>query len=267
MHTPLLRTLSRLLESSAEASAPDANRAHTLDRAWSRRGFVGAAGVATGLVLSGCHDDSPTAFTPAGRADARPRGDQRVAIIGAGLAGLTCAWRLRQNGVTASVFEASARLGGRCWTNRDTFGPQLAERGGELIDQGHATIRQLAQELGLVLDNVLAAEPAGTEAQLWFGGAPYAYRQAIEDLKPVWQPLKRDLVEAGFPTLYTQSTAAGRALDAMSVRTWIETRVPGGINSRIGALLDVAYNIEYGAETSDQAALNLVYLLGGVGQG
>jgi monoamine oxidase len=37
--------------------------------------------------------------------------------------------------------------------------------------------------------------------------------------------------------------------------------VPGGHSSRFGRLLDVAYNEEYGAETTDQAALNLMYLL------
>jgi len=47
----------------------------------------------------------------------------------------------------------------------------------------------------------------------------------------------------------------------MSVRDWIE-RVPGGGSSRLGRLLDVAYALEYGAPTSDQSALNLVYLLG-----
>jgi monoamine oxidase len=48
----------------------------------------------------------------------------------------------------------------------------------------------------------------------------------------------------------------------MSVYDWIESRVPGGHRSPLGQLLDVAYNIEYGAESTDQAALNLVYLLG-----
>ena len=48
----------------------------------------------------------------------------------------------------------------------------------------------------------------------------------------------------------------------MSVYEWIESRVPGGHDSPLGRLLDVAYNIEYGAETTDQSALNLVYLLG-----
>ncbi len=43
--------------------------------------------------------------------------------------------------------------------------------------------------------------------------------------------------------------------------------MPGGISSRLGQLLDVAYNIEYGAESSEQSSLNLLYLLGYSGQG
>ena len=48
----------------------------------------------------------------------------------------------------------------------------------------------------------------------------------------------------------------------MSVAEWIDSRVAGGRKSSIGALLDVAYAIEYGADTTDQSALNFVYLLG-----
>jgi monoamine oxidase len=48
----------------------------------------------------------------------------------------------------------------------------------------------------------------------------------------------------------------------MSVIDWIEESVPGGLSSRFGQLLDVAYNIEYGAESSRQSSLNLLYLLG-----
>jgi len=53
----------------------------------------------------------------------------------------------------------------------------------------------------------------------------------------------------------------------MSIIDWINESVPGGIDSRLGQLLDVAYNIEYGAESSEQSALNLLYLLGYSGQG
>jgi monoamine oxidase len=191
-----------------------------------------------------------------------------VAVIGAGLAGLTCAYRLRQRGIDVTVYEANTRLGGRCWTNRASFDAgQVAEHGGELIDQSHTTIRQLAQELGLTLDNVLAAEPNGSEPFFWFGGGRYPLADTLRDLKAVWQPLKRDYQAAGYPTLYTSSTAAGRALDAMSIADWIATRVPGGLDSRLGQLLAVAYTIEYGGEVQDQSALNLIYLLGAVGQG
>ncbi len=43
----------------------------------------------------------------------------KIAIIGGGLAGLTCAWYLKKNGVTdISVFEASERIGGKLKTDR-----------------------------------------------------------------------------------------------------------------------------------------------------
>src|SRR5205823_5742042 len=67
---------------------------------------------------------------------------------------------------------------------------------------------------------------------------------------------------ASYPTTYRINTPGGIALDNMSAYDWIERKVPGGHTSPMGQLLDVAYNIEYGAETTDQSALNLVYLLG-----
>jgi monoamine oxidase len=53
----------------------------------------------------------------------------------------------------------------------------------------------------------------------------------------------------------------------MSVVDWINESVPGGMGSRLGQLLEVAYTIEYGADASQQSSLNLLYLLGFKGQG
>ena len=192
----------------------------------------------------------------------------RIAIVGAGLAGLTCASRLAQNGINADIYEANTRLGGRCWSLTGAFDEgQLVERGGELIDQGHTAIRQLCQELRLDLDNLLAAEPAGTEPFFYFNGAPYTYADAVADLKSIWKKLKDDLSAAPFPTTYYQSTERARQLDNMSIIDWLNESVPGGATSRLGRLLDVAYNIEYGDECSAQSALNLIYLLGYSGPG
>ena len=51
-------------------------------------------------------------LTPVARGAVAPR----IVIVGAGLAGLTCAYRLKQAGYAAEVYEASDRIGGRCWT-------------------------------------------------------------------------------------------------------------------------------------------------------
>ncbi|TMD12635.1 MAG: FAD-dependent oxidoreductase [Chloroflexi bacterium] len=47
----------------------------------------------------------------------------------------------------------------------------------------------------------------------------------------------------------------------MSLYDYIETYVAGGHASPMGRLLDVAYNTEYGNETTVQSSLNLIYLL------
>lgn len=227
----------------------------------SRRSFLGRTAALGALGFSGV-------TMPGMLSAARSVTSPRVVVVGAGLAGLTCAYRLRQAGVTATVFDANTRLGGRCWTQRGAFADgQLAEHGGELIDQGHTTIRQLIQELGLVTDNLLQAEANGTEPFYYFGGAHYSYAEAVADLKQIWQKMHRDLSEASYPTLYNSFTPRGAALDQMSIIDWINETVPGGLNSRLGQLLDVAYNIEYGGESNTQSSLNLLYLLGYSGPG
>ena len=221
-----------------------------------RRQFLGAAGAATAAIA---------AWSPARTFGATPA---RVVVVGGGLAGLTCAYRLRRSGVDATVYEASERWGGRCWTLRGHFADgQIAERGGELIDTGHLEIRQLCQELRLPLDNLFQATPNGTEVLQYFGGQPYTLAQAEADFNGVYQKLHRDTSEASYPTTYLSSTPRGRELDAMTLYDWIEESVPGGHRSKFGQLLDVAYNIEYGAETTQQSALNLIYLMGYSGQG
>jgi monoamine oxidase len=87
------------------------------------------------------------------------------------------------------------------------------------------------------------------------------------DLKVIWQQIHSDTTAAGYPTLYNSSTVRGRQLDQMSLYQWIENFVPGGHGSPLGQMLDVAYNIEYGAETTVQSSLNMLYLLGFVGPG
>jgi monoamine oxidase len=139
---------------------------------------------------------------------------------------------------------------------------QVSEFCGELIDTGHTTIRRLASRFNLATVDLNAAQPSGTEDTYWFFGSAYPRAQAHADFQPVHLTLNDQIKATGYPTTFASSTAAGRRFDAMSVFDWIDAYVPGGHGSRLGGLLDAAYNIEYGAETRDQAALNLMYLLG-----
>jgi len=187
----------------------------------------------------------------------------RIAIVGAGIAGLTAAHVLARSGVTATVFERSDRVGGRMHSHGGGYWAegQTSEWCGEFIDTGHVTIRALAQEFGLALTDLLAAGPALSSETFFVDGRHYPREQAGADFHPVRDAVERDRCAAG-ATSWSAATDAGIELDEMSVHDWIESRVPGGHGSPMGRLLDVAYASEYAADTTDQSALNLVHMLG-----
>ncbi|MDH4873516.1 NAD(P)/FAD-dependent oxidoreductase [Pseudomonas sp. BN515] len=254
--TPLLsrlQALSRLAGSTPETT--DFHQALALQR--SRRDVLKAAGIA-GVVLAGGGLPKFAEAAPSGGS-----GSIGVAVIGAGLAGLSCAYELKKSGVSATVFEASTRLGGRCFSNRSTFPGQIAENGGELIDGYHVETLRLAKELGLQVDDLLAYDKAqGGEDIYFFAGQRYGVEEAFADFQTIQAQLASEVKAAPFPTLWNSYTARGQVLDKMSITEWINRYVPGGNASRLGRLLDVAYEIEYGAACSEQSALNLIYLLG-----
>jgi protoporphyrinogen/coproporphyrinogen III oxidase len=70
-----------------------------------------------------------------------------AAVVGAGLAGLTAGFRLRQAGWRVTVFEASGRAGGRVQTvRREGF---LIDTGASALAQSYSAYFSLAEELGL----------------------------------------------------------------------------------------------------------------------
>lgn len=253
--TPLLRSLVRLAREHHRAQALGLDVRTVRDaagpagRGLSRRGFLAGSALAAGALAA------PRATQAQGQA--------RIAIVGAGIAGLAAALKLADNGVAATVYEAGNRIGGRMFSNTGYFDQgQVFEWCGELIDSGHETIIRLAQRFGLVLDDLHAAEPRGSEETYRFFGQYYPKAQADRDFKAIAPLLREDLRLAGPSTTVFESTPWGRLLNRMSLYDWIEWRVPGGHRSPLGALLDTAYFIELNSDTREQSALNLVYLLG-----
>ncbi len=111
--------------------------------------------------------------------------DARVVVIGAGLAGVTAAYRLAQAGVGVQLFESRDRVGGRCWTARGFADGQTAEHGGEFIDTRHVHIIGLAKELGLDLDDLWKGWVDGSLWPNWVGGKLLDHHQIQDQIHPI----------------------------------------------------------------------------------
>jgi monoamine oxidase len=217
---------------------------------WSRRDFLrtlGAAGAAG--ALSSCATLAPS-----------PKRTVKgpVVILGGGIAGLTAAWRLWQQGVDCEVFEASERFGGRMFTKRDFNGDRMfCELGGELVDTNHTALIGLAKECGLGIQPLKKGEKGVDFYHV--GGKVFTDRELI----PAFQPLaKRIAADAeGLTDAQDEYTAKAKRLDRISLQTYLAGSrhdTPAWLIE----MLDVAYCCEYGVDTRHQSALNLVNFIG-----
>ncbi len=181
------------------------------------------------------------------RLSALAASEAQVAIVGAGLAGLTAAHDLARAGVRATVYEGSTRLGGRCFSIR-SFPDQIAEHGGEFIDTDHTAIRKLAEELQLPLDDVLAAQPSGTTSLYAFGNG-YSLAQAQRDYVALYPVIQSQAKQIG-DFSYRGASKVARALDRISLGDWIAKYVPGGRASNLGKLIEDAITEETAADAT-----------------
>jgi monoamine oxidase len=181
----------------------------------SRRDFLRFGGIAgASAVLAGCElGSSDPAPAPSPSSDGA-----RVAIVGAGLAGLTAAYRLHQAGVRSTVFEARDRAGGRCWSARDFRGGQVAEHGGEFVDTRHVHLRVLVEELGLELDDLWDAWIPGSTWLTYVDGELAKGRDVLAPLEPAVDRLL-ELAAVG-PLAAGRTPPRLAAFDERTARDW-----------------------------------------------
>lgn len=191
-----------------------------------------------------------------------------VAVVGAGVAGLTAAVALLDAGIVPTVFEAADYVGGRMHsTDKPWLGAHRTEWCAELVNSDHATMLGHIRRLGIPTRDRERVQPGLDE--LWMlCGESYAAADALHD----YDSGVRAIVEAqaaaiGMPGSWIPTGDAARELDALSVHEWIEQHVPGGHGSRLGALLDLGYTIECGVDSRRQSAINLVRQLAGLAPG
>ena len=216
-------------------------------------GTVGAAALIP--LASACGDNiTPQAEGPG------------VVIIGAGTAGLTAAHFLKQAGVRADVYEASMRVGGRMWTDRESYeNGQLVELGGELVDSDHVVMQALCTTLGLQLDDLPEAT-LGLAQDLFFfttgmGGAPAVIDEAA--IVAAFTPVAAKMEMVATIAEGTDDAAADEyaRIDAMSIPEFLQEEAGLAASTLIRRILEVAYTEEYGLEAAEQSAWNLIYLI------
>jgi monoamine oxidase len=245
--TPLvgrIRALARAVLVSERTGIP---ADELLEFGRSRRRFLQAAGVAVaaGTLGAGC------ATAPRGREGDGPR----VAIIGAGVAGLHCAHLLKKAGVYATLYEAADRTGGRMFTKADLLNPgQTVELGGEFIDSGHEDILNLCREFKLELLDM--REDTGlVDTAYFFGGKHYTDRQVLEALKPHVTRITGDIALMDLDS----SDERFARLDRTSLSDYLtELRIDGWFRD----LLEVAFVTEYGLDAPEQSVMNMLCLIG-----
>ena len=228
------------------------------ERGMSRRQFVaGTAAVAAVAALDACAPASPTPGVTPSRGD----GGEPVIIVGAGIAGLTAGYRLRQAGVPFRIYEAQNRVGGRMYSLRNFFADgQVCELGGELIDTNHERIQSLAQELDIVLDDLSKDDPTVRHETCFFDGALRSERDVVAAFVPVAQRIVAAISPFAANTEfgYSDAPAPALALDRMSITQWLDSV---GVSGWFRRLIDVAYTTEYGLPPDRQSALNFVLMI------
>lgn len=127
--TPVLRSILRLAREHCDAErsgiSPAELRERRLERRYSRREFLGrAGGVGATIAVAGSG-----AFA---RPTTAANSSRRVAIVGAGIAGLNAALTLQDKGIASTVYEASDRIGGRMHSDERL----LVERAGQRVLRG-----------------------------------------------------------------------------------------------------------------------------------
>jgi monoamine oxidase len=138
----------------------------------------------------------------------------RVAIVGAGLAGLTAARELGRRGAESVIFDPRDRVGGRVWTSRDFANGGHAELGADLIEDEQDCVLELAKASGCTPVRILRGG-FGFHAT----GDPGMTRYI-----PGWEKLEKrlqPLVDAYKVSEQRWDTAIARRLACESVGAWL----------------------------------------------
>ena len=157
----------------------------------------------------------------------------RVGVVGAGLAGLSCAHRLASQGCIVQVFEGRERVGGRVTWVQAADG-SVAEGGGEFVGTEHLAWHTYAKHFHLKLERV--AEDVGGPWPLKVDGRllSVAETQSLaQELRALCVSLNERAAEINVERPWEGPKAGD--LDRSSVQEWLTGQKVSGAARRVFA--------------------------------
>lgn len=268
---PFLNTLRKaffLIEKSKETGTPvDELLEQANARALHRRRFIGdvfktgAALSAAGL-LNGCRraadlfPEEPVQQIPS---SAFKISQPNIVVLGAGMAGLNCAYQLKKAGYLSTIYEGSKRAGGRIYSEKNVISPALVtELGGEFIDTEHKDMLKLCHEFNLpLLDTLAPAEAALLRDTFYIDGRFYTEAEVIAAFEPYQRRIASDTRSLPPVMTFEQHDQTTLYFDNLSIKAYFDSI---GLQGFLRKGMEVAYLTEYGLEVEEQSSINFLFL-------
>jgi monoamine oxidase len=173
-----------------------------------------------------------------------------VAVIGAGLSGLTAARELRRHKLRVCVFEARDRVGGRTLDHAIGRG-HVVEGGGQWVGPTQTAVIGLAQELGIETFKAYAKGKTVIAA----GGIRFTVapgERGSRDLRRVKEKL--DAMAREVPLADPRAAKKAKEWDAMTVGQWLQANTTQAETRE-------EFGLEVETELGRPAAISLLWFL------
>lgn len=173
----------------------------------------------------------------------------KIAIVGAGMAGLGAGFMLRRKGVVATLFEGDKRPGGRIKSARLFDNGNLnTEIGAEFIDTVHADMLWFTRVAGFdgqLMD--VEKDLFGERDAFYFENRMYTAKDVLAEFSGVYPQIQADQKKANRrQAVFFDNMSMAEYVDKLQVSSWVKK------------MLHAAFLGENGLEPAEQSAVNLL---------
>jgi monoamine oxidase len=186
-----------------------------------------------------------------------------VAVVGAGLAGLTAARKLTDAGSSVVVLEARDRVGGRI-LNESIGGGNVVEVGGQWIGPTQDRIYALAAEAGIETFPTHTAGKnlleLGGKVRRYTGTIPRLGPRVLLDVARAQRKLNRLAREVSPESPWSSPRA--REWDGQTMRTWLDANVR---TAAARSMFGIACSIVWGAPPEQISLLHVLFYISAAG--